>query len=206
MTAPGNAATGALTYTSRTTGVCRVDAAGALTIRTSGICTIRVDAASTANYDAASDTFTLSVNPARPAGLGATAGNRQVMLSWENPGDNGITRHQIKQWSGGEPTPGTWEDLVGSGAGTTGHTVTDLTNGTGYSFRIRAVAGSLTDAESEVATATPAAGRPDSSNTSIIGGDVQPVQSSLSDALREGQLRPQRLLPDLPLCLAVAER
>ena len=69
--------------------------------------------------------------PAKPAGLTAMPGDRRVVLEWDNPGDATIARWQYSiaataAYSG-------WADIPGSDAGTTGHTVTGLDNGTAYS-------------------------------------------------------------------------
>ena len=91
--------------------------------------------------------------PAKPAGLTAMPGDRRVVLEWDNPGDATIARWQYSiaataAYSG-------WADIPGSDAGTTGHTVTGLDNGTAYRFRVRAVNASGYGAESNEATATP---------------------------------------------------
>ncbi|MCY4181541.1 MAG: fibronectin type III domain-containing protein, partial [Gammaproteobacteria bacterium] len=86
-----------------------------------------------------------------PAGLTATAGTTQVTLSWTNPSDNTISGYQYRQGQGSPLAWGMWTEIVGSGATTTSATVTGLTNGTQYSFEVRAVNG----AASPTVTATP---------------------------------------------------
>ena len=73
-------------------------------------------------------------------GLTATPGNVQIALSWNDPGDSTITKYQYTQRSedGGWAA---WTDISGSGATTTSHTVTGLTNGTEYTIAVRAVKG-----------------------------------------------------------------
>ena len=98
----------------------------------------------------------LPAAPAQPTGLAAQAGNAQVTLSWNNPDNATISKwqYQQKQGDGGY---GAWVDVPGSTASTTSHTVTGLSNGTAYSFRIRAVnAGGNSPASAEV-RATPMA-------------------------------------------------
>ena len=79
-----------------------------------------------------------TTKPSKPSGLMATAGDQQVALSWANPSDSTITKYQYQQ-KAGNAAWGSWADISGSGATTTSYTVTGLTNGTGYRFRIRAV-------------------------------------------------------------------
>ena len=71
--------------------------------------------------------------PAKPTGLSAAPGNAEVTLTWDDPRDTSITKYQVKQRTAA------WADISGSSAGTTTHTVETLTNGTAYTFQIRAV-------------------------------------------------------------------
>ena len=111
----------------------------------------------------ANDMVALALNapaatkPAKPTGLTATAGDKQVALSWTDPSDSGITKYQVQQ-KAGSAAWGSWTDIPSSGATTTSYTVTGLTNGTAYRFRIRAVNAGGNSPQSAVAgPATPAA-------------------------------------------------
>ncbi len=84
----------------------------------------------------------------------ATPGDAQVTLSWSNPNDASITGYQIKQWIGSSES-GSWTDISRSGSSTTSHVVTGLTNGVRYSFRIRAMVGTVTRTPSDPVSATP---------------------------------------------------
>ncbi len=88
--------------------------------------------------------------PGKPAKPSAQAGDMQVTLAWTDPGNADIEKYQYEK-----NEDGAWEDMSGSGATTTSYTVTGLSNGTAYTFRIRAVtaggAGPESDA-SDVAT------------------------------------------------------
>ena len=76
--------------------------------------------------------------PAEPAGLSANAGDAQVTLSWDDSDDSTITGYQYRQAvDGGEF--GQWAVIPGSGATTTLHTLTGLTDDVEYEFRVRAV-------------------------------------------------------------------
>ena len=91
--------------------------------------------------------------PARPTGFEAAPGDRQVRLDWNDPDDPTVTGWQYSYRTTGRYGP--WIDIPGSHAGTTGHTVTGLDNGTPHIFRIRAVNNSGNGVESIEAVATP---------------------------------------------------
>ena len=91
--------------------------------------------------------------PAKPAGFAVTARDAQVVLEWNDPMNASIAGWQYSWKTAGDY--GEWIDISGSGAQTTEHTVTGLTNGVEHVFRIRAVNGSGNGAESEGVAATP---------------------------------------------------
>jgi len=73
--------------------------------------------------------------PGAPTNVSATAGNASAVLSWTAPADNGgatITSYTIEKQSGS----GAWS--AAGTSNTNGKTVTGLTNGTGYVFRVKA--------------------------------------------------------------------
>ena len=119
--------------------------------------TFKVRAINASGNGAESDeaTATPVAVPARPAGFTATAGDRQVVLSWNDPNDATITGWQYRYRTEGGYGP--WTGIPGSGAATTSHTLTGLDNGTAYTFMLRAVNASGNGAESDEATATPVA-------------------------------------------------
>ena len=106
--------------------------------------------------------------PAAPTGLTATAGDRQVALSWTAGSNNGsaLTAYQYRQ------NGGSWADIQNSDATTTSHTVTGLTNGTAYTFKVRAVNTHGDGVESAAATATPV-GPPEKPTLTATDGDRQ---------------------------------
>ena len=95
--------------------------------------------------------------PAAPTNLSATPGNGQVALTWDDPENNTITGYQYRQATGSGASLD-WSDISDSSSTTITHTVTGLTNGTAYSFEVRAVNASGNGAPSSViATMQPAA-------------------------------------------------
>jgi len=80
----------------------------------------------------ASPTAIITV-PTLPRALTATPGNGSVRISWVVPANNGgsaITRYQVSQNNGVS-----WANA----SSMTSHTFTNLTNGTNYTFRVRAI-------------------------------------------------------------------
>ena len=91
-----------------------------------------------------------------PANFAAASGeDRRATLSWDNSGDDSITRYQyryrISTVSAWNPD---WTDIPGSRWNTTSYTVRSLVNQTGYTFEVRALRGQLEGPESSD-TATP---------------------------------------------------
>ena len=103
--------------------------------------------------------------PEPPTGLSAGAGNEQVTLTWANPNNEYIRRYRYRVAAEGAAIDTVdWQQISGSDKDTTNHTVTDLTNGTTYSFQVQAVGAgdnNLSD-PSNTATATPRVPRPPS--------------------------------------------
>ena len=82
--------------------------------------------------------------PAAPTGLTATAGDGSVALAWNDPADATVTGYQyqvnhndtatgnLSGWS-------SWQSIANSDADTTAHTLTGLSNGKEYRYKLRAV-------------------------------------------------------------------
>ena len=124
-------------------------------------------------------TFTTETTPAKPTNLTATRGNASVTLSW-TAGSNGgsaVTKWQYAQKS--DSNYGDWTDVcVTSGDSTcpskTSHTVSSLTNGTAYKFKMRAVNSVGNGAESdESSSVTPAAKPSKPSAPTLTSGNTQ---------------------------------
>ena len=86
------------------------------------------------------DTAAVINTLAKPTGFTATptGASGAVKLSWTNPNNNSITSYEHRSKTTATATWGTWTGISSSGASTTSHTVTGLTNNTSYDFQIRA--------------------------------------------------------------------
>ena len=107
--------------------------------------TFQLRAVNASGHSPASDTLdaTPKAVPHAPANLSAAGGDGQVALTWDDPEDDTtITGYQYQQ-AEGEGEFVDWADISGSMATTASHTVTGLTNGTSYTFAVRAVNDSL---------------------------------------------------------------
>ena len=98
--------------------------------------------------------------PAAPTNLTATAGDAQVALSWDAPAsDSGVTRHEYRYKTDGG-YPAAWTVIANSAVGeanAAAFTVTPLTNGTAYTFELRAVSAGGDGAVAEKGPVTPMA-------------------------------------------------
>jgi hypothetical protein len=103
--------------------------------------------------DAVETTCYVSAPPSAPANLVATPHDSSVTLTFATPADNGsaIDGYQYSIDNGV-----TWLDLPTTGTTTQTGTVTGLTNGTAYTFVVRATSENADGAASTAATATPA--------------------------------------------------
>ena len=107
--------------------------------------------------------------PGAPTSLTATAGNTEVSLSWTAPSDNGgstITDYVVEYRT--NDLWGTFDDGVSP---TTSATITGLTNGVAYEFRVSAVSLAGVGPASTIGSAMPV-------NT-ITVGVIVPITGSL---------------------------
>ncbi len=90
--------------------------------------------------------------PAKPTGLTAVARDLSADLAWTDPSDSSIYKWQYSSDDGT-----TWTDVPSSTASTASYTVPTLTNGTEYTFKVRAVNYKGNSPASDSVTATPVA-------------------------------------------------
>ena len=94
--------------------------------------------------------------PPAPASLTATGRDAAIDLRWTDPSDSAISRYQVRvSADGGAAWDPDWTDISGSGATTTSHTLTGLTNDTEYTIELRAVRGASSAGPAASARATP---------------------------------------------------
>jgi uncharacterized protein YhjY with autotransporter beta-barrel domain len=137
------------TFTSSTTGVCSITSGGALTFVTAGTCTVNADQAGNGSYIAAttvSRSFTVNaVVPGAPTIGTATPANQQASVAFTAPASNGgtaITGYTVTSSPGGFTGTGTSSPIIVSG----------LTNGTAYTFTVRATNSAGTGSASAAST------------------------------------------------------
>ena len=117
------------------------------------------NSAGTGNYSASSPSLTPVTTPGAPQSVTGTAGDMQVSLTWTAPANNGgnaITNYSIQYSSN---SGSTWSEAINTGSTSTSHTVTGLTNGTAYVFKLAAVnavgTGSYSTASASVTPRAP---------------------------------------------------
>ena len=93
--------------------------------------------------------------PLKPTNFRAINGPSQVTLSWDDPENPDITGWKLAQKTGASGSYSGFTAIPDSSASTTSHTVTGLTDGTVYGFKILAVSaiGDGTESDEVVLTA-----------------------------------------------------
>ena len=96
-----------------------------------------------------------------PSGLAATAGNRSIALTWDDPSDASITGYEFRVHADREQDWREWKPIAGSTHETTAHTLPALTNGVRYRVQVRArnAAGAGAPSETSAEPQVPAARR-----------------------------------------------
>ncbi|WP_430391814.1 putative Ig domain-containing protein [Dyella sp. 20L07] len=187
-TAPTLAATGGASgelvqFTSETTTVCTITSGGALTFVTAGTCTIDANQAGNSNYKPApqvQQTFSVAaIVPGAPVMGAATVGNTQATVTFTSPTN-----------TGGTPITGYTVTSSPAGITATGNaspiTITNLLNGTAYTFTVTANNGAGTGSASAASNSvTPVA--PQTISFSNPGsqsfGTSQPLHATATSGL-----------------------
>ncbi|WP_281168524.1 S-layer homology domain-containing protein [Anaerovorax odorimutans] len=164
LTATGGSGSGAISYTVKSGTSVNVNAStGVVTVVGAGESTITVTKAGSDIYAPVSTEVMVSVTanvPGIPTGASAAAGNGQAVISFTAPSDNGgseITAYVVTTSPGSISVTGTSSPI----------TVTGLTNGTTYTFTVKAVNGAGTGLNSSDSNAvTPYASSSSSSSGS----------------------------------------
>jgi hypothetical protein len=151
---------------------------------------------------------TPAIVPSEPLGLGATAGDSQVTLNWTTPASNGgsvITDYIIEKLENSS-----WTQFADGESTAPTVTVTGLTNGTNYSFRVSAVNVIGTGLTSVSVSATPVAAvtttptnttTPTDTTTPTVTDTVTPtVTSTVTPTVT---VTPTITVPDAPTDLTV---
>ena len=113
------------------------------------------------------------VSASAPRNLQATRENAQVILSWDAPADNGgsnITDYRVEYK---RHTDSDWTLFAHTASTDTTETVTFLTNGTFYDFRVSAVTQTGTGSPSSVTSAIPATVPDVPASLSATAGNAQ---------------------------------
>ena len=106
--------------------------------------------------------------PLAPSGFAGIPQDGSTALSWNNWYDFNVTSYEYNQDSG------SWTAIANSNMNTVIHTISSLTNGTAYTFQVRAVAGSTDGTASSSFSVTP--GRPTAPRDfAATAGDTEAV-------------------------------
>lgn len=122
----------------------------------------------------------VATEPDAPTDLTAIPASTQMALTWTAPVDNGgsaITDYLVEYKLASEPT--TWTTFSDGTSTTASTTVTGLTNGLSYDFRVSAVNAIGTGLASSTATATPALSVP-TAPQSLSATNSESGQSTLT--------------------------
>jgi hypothetical protein len=147
------------------------------------------NAVGTSSYSSASSAVTPAGVPATPAAPTPTAGNGQVSLSWTAPSNNGsaITDYLVYYSTSVSGTYTIFSDGVST---STSATVTGLTNGTAYYFKIRAVNDvGNSDFSAASTSATPAPPPPPPPPPCFCASQPWPNNCSFVGYTCDGQMR-----------------
>jgi hypothetical protein len=155
---PSSATNKTIAWTASGAGLSSQTVSGSVTPTAAGTLTLTATVAGgkTNGTEDYTKTFTITVSavdtapPANVSGLTGTPGDERVALSWNDPADADLASIEVT-WDNGGTSPQT----VNKGVKT--YTATGLTNGTAYTFTVKAVDTAGNKNSGTTATATPAA-------------------------------------------------
>ncbi len=129
----------------------------------------------TGPYSTASSPASTNALPGAPTGVSGTPGNGEVALSWAAPASNGgasITDYVVQYSSN---SGSTWTTFSDGTSATLSTTVSGLSNGTGYLFRVAAVTSVGTGSYSTASSSISPTGTVPNAPTTLNGtpGDTQ---------------------------------
>ena len=158
------------TWTTAATSTEPLTISGLVTGRTYSV---RVRATNAVGVGAASPAtdVTPRTTPGAPSGVIAQSGDRSVALSWQSPSDDGgdsVSDHVVQYATS---VSGPFTTFADGESPATSATVTGLTNGTEYFFRVSAVNGAGAGLTSPVVAATPLAAPGSPTITSLTPGN-----------------------------------
>ena len=118
----------------------------------------------TSQDNSTTKTYTVTVTraavgpPAAPAGFSATAGNLRVALDWNALASDAVITHHEYRYKTDGAYPDAWKEIPFSAPGGVngdGFSVTELDNGTAYTFQLRAANGAEKSDAVESSAVTP---------------------------------------------------
>ncbi len=121
-------------------------------------------------------TVTVAEPLAAPSGFNALGADTEATLNWSAPHDETITHWEYDVKSDSSDTTDDWVEITGGGTKRS-FTLTSLTNGTTYTFKVRAVAGTAVGTATSTDSATPTA-PPSSSRTEYWSSTMTAGSSS----------------------------
>ena len=168
----GNAVTGATCVATAPATTCEVstnlEAGSAYTFKVTA-----TSAVGTSNVSTASSSASINAAPSAPRNVTAIKGNTTATVSWDAPLDSrgsALTGYTVTAYTSGNVAAGTCTSV----APTETCTVTGLTNGTPYTFKVTATNGIGTSAQSTASSpATPSTVPNAPTGITVASGDAQ---------------------------------
>ncbi|MTA27758.1 MAG: hypothetical protein F2562_02745, partial [Actinobacteria bacterium] len=124
--------------------------------------------------------------PSSPSSLVSVAGDRNVALSWSAPANSAgrtITGYRVESSTDGN----TWiTQIADTGTPVLSASITGLSNGTTYSFRVTALSRTTSGVASSATSSTPATTATAATSLSVVGGDTTATLSWVAPSFDGG--------------------